>query len=49
MSDYSIFSLGDVVLQCGITLREAKIAYKTYGTLNAARDNVVVMPTFYGG
>jgi homoserine O-acetyltransferase len=49
MSDYSIFSLGDVVLQCGITLREAKIAYKTYGTLNSARDNVVVMPTFYGG
>ncbi len=43
------FALGDVVLQSGITLRQAKIAYETYGTLNAARDNVVVMPTFYGG
>lgn len=26
----------------------AKLAYKTYGKLNAARDNVIVMPTFYG-
>src|SRR5690349_6121951 len=43
------FPLGDVVLQSGITLRQAKIAYETYGRLNAARDNVVVMPTFYGG
>ena len=28
---------------------QAKLAYKTYGELNAARDNVIVMPTFYGG
>ena len=49
MSGCEIYQLGDVVLQCGVTLRQAKLAYKTYGTLNAARDNVVVMPTFYGG
>ena len=49
MADYEIFELGDVVLQSGITLRQAKIAYKTYGKLGPSRDNVIVMPTFYGG
>lgn len=49
MVDYGIFELGDVVLQCGITLRSGKLAYKTYGKLSASRDNVVVMPTFYAG
>jgi homoserine O-acetyltransferase/O-succinyltransferase len=48
MADYEIFELGDVVLQSGVTLRRAKLAFKTYGQLNAARDNVIVMPTFYG-
>src|SRR4029453_6386835 len=49
MSDYEIYELGDVVLQSGLTLRQAKLAYKTYGRLNPARNNVIVMPTFYGG
>jgi len=48
MADYEIFELGDIVLQCGLTLRHAKLAYKTYGQLTAAHDNVIVMPTFYG-
>lgn len=48
MADYEIFELGQVVLQCGLTLPQAKLAYKTYGELNAVRDNVIVMPTFYG-
>ena len=49
MSDYEMYELGDVALQSGLTLRQAKLAYKTYGQLNSARDNVIVMPTFYGG
>ena len=49
MPDYEIFELEAVHLQSGLTLRPAKLAYKTYGQLNAARDNVIVMPTFYGG
>ncbi len=48
MSDYEVFEPGDVVLQSGLTLRQAKLAYKTYGTLAPSADNVVVMPTFYG-
>ena len=44
-----VFELGSVVLQCGVTLPNAKLAYATYGELNAARDNAVLMPTFFGG
>ncbi|WP_232716879.1 alpha/beta fold hydrolase [Gordonia metallireducens] len=47
--DYSSFELGDVRLLSGETLCEAQLAYKTYGQLNAARDNVVVLPTFFTG
>src|SRR3954463_11822215 len=49
MADLQMFPLGDVVLQSGATLWQARIAYTTYGALNAARDNVVVIPTFYAG
>jgi len=43
------FVLGDVPLQSGETLRHAKLAYKTYGTLSPKGDNAVLMPTFYTG
>lgn len=49
MSDYEIFDLGDAALQKGATLRDAKLAYKTYGTLNARKDNVILQPTWYSG
>jgi homoserine O-acetyltransferase len=49
MADYQIFELGDFVLQSGATLRAAKLAYKTYGTLNADKSNVIVYPTWYSG
>ena len=48
-TDADFFELGDVTLQSGAVLPSAHLAYKTYGTLNAAKDNVVVMPTFYTG
>ena len=48
MSDYKIFEAGDVVLQSGLTYRAARLAYKTHGTLNVARSNVIVYPTSYG-
>ncbi|MBN9236659.1 MULTISPECIES: alpha/beta fold hydrolase [Phyllobacteriaceae] len=49
MPDYEIYSLGDFVLQRGATLRDAKLAYKTFGKLNAKKDNVIVFPTWYSG
>lgn len=47
--DYEIFELGDFALQNRAMLRDAKLAYKTFGTLNAARDNAIVYPTWYSG
>ena len=49
MNDYEVFDLGDVVLQQGATLRNAKLAYKTYGTLNEEKSNAIVYPTWYSG
>jgi len=49
MIDYEIFELGDCVLKAGATLRSAKLAYKTYGTLNQDKSNVIVYPTWYSG
>ena len=49
MPDHELFELGEVTLQSGITLPDARLAFKTYGSLGASRDNVVVMPTFYTG
>src|ERR1700680_4723062 len=48
MTDYQIFEAGDVVLQSGLTYRNARLAYKTHGTLDAAKSNVIVYPTSYG-
>lgn len=47
--DYEIYDLGDIVLQSGATIRDAKLAYKTYGTLNSDKSNVIVYPTWYSG
>ncbi len=49
MEDYDIFEMESVALQGGAVLRKARLAYKTYGTLNDAGDNAVVLPTFYTG
>lgn len=48
-ADYETFELGPVELQKGGHLDAAQLAYKTYGQLNAAKDNVIVLPTFYTG
>jgi len=47
--DYEIFELGDFQLESGEVLRDAKLAYKTHGALDAAGSNAVVFPTAYGG
>ena len=49
MTDYDVFELGDVRLSTGQTLRAAKLAYKTYGTLNEDKSNAIVYPTWYSG
>ena len=46
-SDYEIFEAGDVTLQSGTVFPAMKLACKTYGTLNAAKDNVILYPTSF--
>ena len=38
------FQLGDVALQSGETLRDARLAYATHGELSAEGDNAVLFP-----
>ena len=49
MDDYEVFEAPNVLLRKGGTLPVARIAYKTLGTLNAARDNAVLVPGWYAG
>ncbi|KAJ1566057.1 homoserine O- acetyltransferase [Cladochytrium tenue] len=41
--DQSIHVLDELQLESGAVLRQAPVAYKTWGTLNAARDNAMVI------
>ncbi|MFC0698492.1 alpha/beta fold hydrolase [Paraburkholderia humisilvae] len=47
MDDYSLFHAGNVVLQSGITFRDAKLAYKTHGRLAADKSNVILYMTSF--
>lgn len=42
-----VFELGDWPTERGGVIRKARLAWQTHGTLNAARDNVIVYPTSY--
>ncbi len=41
--------LGDFPLQSGEILRNGRLHYHQLGALNAPEDNLVLMPTYYGG
>jgi homoserine O-acetyltransferase len=43
------FDLGAFRLDAGSTLPAARVAYTTYGAINAARENVIVFPTWFVG
>lgn len=49
MTEVHHFELGDFALECGVTLPKAQIAYATYGSLNEARDNAIVFPSWFVG
>lgn len=46
-SDHAVFEAGDVTLRSGVVFPDMKLAYKTFGALNAARDNVILYPTSF--
>jgi homoserine O-acetyltransferase len=49
MTDYDVLEVPNLLLQKGGMLPTARLAYKTLGTLNSARDNAVLVPTWYTG
>jgi hypothetical protein len=41
------FVITNFKTESGVTLPQARVVYGTYGKLNAARDNVVLLPSHY--
>jgi homoserine O-acetyltransferase/O-succinyltransferase len=46
---HEIFKLGNFQLESGITLPDAKLAYKTHGKLNSAKSNAILFPHMWSG
>lgn len=42
-------AIGDLALEEGGTIRNCELAVVTHGRLNAARDNAILVPTWYSG
>jgi len=42
-------NIGDLKLQSGGVIRNCRVGYRTFGTLNQDKSNVVVFPTWAGG
>jgi homoserine O-acetyltransferase len=49
MDSVSIYRLKEIMLQSGQLLPDVELVYKTYGTLNRNKDNVVLYSTRFGG
>jgi hypothetical protein len=47
LSHEGVFELGDLRLESGVTLPNAKLGYKTHGRPNADSSNVILYPTPY--
>ncbi len=41
--------IGDLKLENGEILNDCKIGFRTFGTMNADRSNIVIYPTWFGG
>jgi homoserine O-acetyltransferase len=46
---FSTFSLGDFALEEGGVLPDCRLAYSTFGTLSPARDNAILLTTWFSG
>ncbi|HMD34944.1 MAG TPA: alpha/beta fold hydrolase [Vicinamibacterales bacterium] len=43
------YALGSFTFETGATIPNAHVTYAIWGTLNAAKDNAVLLPSWYGG
>ncbi|MDX2044166.1 MAG: alpha/beta fold hydrolase [Acidobacteriota bacterium] len=48
-SEQKFAELGDFKLESGEAIRDCKLGYRTFGTLNADKSNAVLFPTWFGG
>ena len=46
---YELYPIGDLPLEEGGVIRNCQLAVATFGTLNASRDNAILVPTWYSG
>jgi homoserine O-acetyltransferase len=46
---YELYDVGDLTLEDGGIIRDASLAYATFGRLNQHRDNAILIPTWYAG
>ena len=46
---YELHDIGNLDLEEGGTIRDCQLAYATFGKLNAAKDNAILIPTWYSG
>src|SRR6201993_2440239 len=46
---FELIDIGDLDLEEGGTIRRCKLAVTTHGRLNAAKDNAILVPTWYSG
>ena len=47
--DNTVFELGAFLFESGATLPNARLSYVTHGALNESKDNVILLPSWYGG
>ncbi|MFN3323328.1 MAG: alpha/beta fold hydrolase [Bryobacteraceae bacterium] len=48
-SERRLIPIGDLQLESGETIRDCRLAYRTFGTLNAERSNAILFPTWFRG
>ena len=41
--------IGDLELESGQVLENCKIGFRTFGTMNADKSNLIIYPTWFGG
>lgn len=49
MPEDHLFELGELELELGGTLSDARLAYRTHGSLASAHDNAILFPHMYSG
>lgn len=49
LGPYELYNLGDFELEDGGKIPDCKLAFNTFGELNEAKDNAIVIPTWFSG